>query len=90
MASLALIVSVIFFSVILIGLASLIMSRIYWIPNIIVYALSIISILLGLWWLLLPISVIKYTGLIPVFCGYYAINYRKNKKASDNLKNEKG
>ena len=90
MASLALIVSLIFLAVLLIGPLSILVSHIRFIPNFIAYLFGILSIVVGMWWFLLPTTGIRYLGIIPVFCGYYVINHRKTKNSQSNLTNEKG
>lgn len=90
MASLALIVGLIILFVLFIGPLGILISHIRFIPNFIAYLFSILSILVGMWWFLLPTTGIRYLGIIPVFCGYYIINHRKNKNSQSNLTNEKG
>jgi hypothetical protein len=80
MASLALLVGLIFLSVLLIGPISIFTCRFKFVPNFIAYVLAIVNIVLGMWWFLLPITAIRYVGIIPVFCGYMIINQRKTKK----------
>ena len=90
MASLALMVAIIFLGVLLIGPIGVGISHIKFIPNFIAYLFAILSILVGMWWFLLPTTGIRYLGIIPVFCGYYIINHRKTKNSQTNLTNEKG
>jgi hypothetical protein len=80
MGSLALIVGLIFILVIISGPATLFICRFNFIPNFIAYFLSIVCSILGIWWLLLPISAVRYLGIIPILCAYYVINNRKIKK----------
>jgi hypothetical protein len=79
MASLALIVSLIFLFVLFIGPITYLLSYSRYIPNIIIYLLGIACVLIGLWWLFLPIPMIKYYGLIDMFFGYKAISQRSEK-----------
>lgn len=78
MASLALMVSFILLFVLLIGPLCLFVSYIsYYIPNILVYLLSIVSVFVGVWCLFIPILTINYLGIIPILCGYYAVDHRR-------------
>lgn len=77
MASLALIVSIILISIVLIGpLAYL--SAILNFPKIIIYILSISAILSGIWFCSIGLPV-WYIGLFPIYCGYVGLS-RANKK----------
>lgn len=79
MASLAVLVSLIFLSVIVVGPLTYIISLFRWMPNIIIYLLGIGCIFIGIWWLMLPIPAIKYYGIVDIFCGYKAIAMRQEK-----------
>lgn len=81
MASLALFASIIFISVILIGPLTYILSLFTWMPKMIVWILGLGSIIIGIWWMLLPIPAIKYYGLVDIFCGYKALS-GTNKKTT--------
>lgn len=80
MASLALMVMVIFFSIILSGPICLILSNIKIIPNIIVYLFSFATILAGIWFFMLPITIVRYIGLIAVWLAIVSIIKRMDKK----------
>jgi hypothetical protein len=71
MASLALLVSIILIFIILIGPITIILAKIKF-PKIIVYILSTISFISGIWFCSIGIPV-WYIGLIPIYCGYVAI-----------------
>lgn len=79
MASLALMVGLIFLGILLIGPISVGISHLQFVPNAIAYLFAMFSIIAGMWWFLLPTSAVRYLGIIPVFCGYYVINHRKTK-----------
>lgn len=64
MASLALIVSLIFLSLIIIGPLSYIISSFDWVPKILKYLLAIICIVVGLWAIFIPVPLFKVLGLV--------------------------
>lgn len=74
MASLALLVTILFFATILSGPLAFFLSKINIIPKIIVYIIAIFSIILGLWWVIVVPTFIRYLGLLSVLLGYAAIN----------------
>lgn len=77
MASLAIIVAIIFWSIILGGPFTYLLAKLN-APNFIVYVLSILCILSGIWFCTIAIPV-WYVGLIPIYFGYISI-VRANKK----------
>jgi hypothetical protein len=77
MASLALAASIVVLFTLLIGPFAYISSRLNF-PNIIVYILSILSIINGIWFCCIGLPV-WYIGLIPIYLGYISIA-RANKK----------
>jgi hypothetical protein len=64
MASLALIVSLIFLSLIIIGPISYILCCFNWMPRYIKYLLGLSCISIGLWALVIPVPLFKILGLI--------------------------
>jgi len=80
MASLALFASLAFIVVILIGPVSYLLSRISYMPTWLIYFLAIINIVVGLWWLLLPIPHIRYIGLIDIWIGWKLCSVGDKKK----------
>jgi hypothetical protein len=78
MASLALIVSMMFIFVLIIGPLSYLFS-VYFPSYFLTRILGLIAILTGIWWLLLPIPSIRYYGLLDIYLGYLAL-VRKQKK----------
>lgn len=69
MASLALLASLVFIIVLLIGPVSYTISLLNWMPKVITYLLGLACILVGIWWFLLPIPAIRYYGLLDAFLG---------------------
>ena len=70
MGGLTILVSAIFVVVLLVGPLSYLLTKIISPPSWIIYLLAIISIGIGLWWLLLPIPNIRYVGLIDILIGW--------------------
>lgn len=80
MVSLALAVSFILLVVFLIGPLTYVMARIG-LPKIVIYLLSSLSILSGLWFMTIGLPV-WYIGLLPIYCGYISIKIaNKNDKS---------
>ena len=86
MASLALVVSVLFLITILIGPVTYFLFVCNVAPKFIVFLLALFSIIIGLWWFLLPIPAIRYYGLIDIFIGLKVLLSDTKKK----LKVDKG
>lgn len=80
MAGLAIIASITFLIVILIGPLSYIIYKIFSIPSWLLYFLAITNIAIGLWWLLLPIPNIRYIGLMDIFIGWKLCSAGDRKK----------
>ena len=78
MASLALLVSVIFLFVALIGIFSYILSKINWMPKIFIWIMGSISIITGIWWfVIMPVNVIRFFGLLTAYLGFLAIRSKE-------------
>jgi hypothetical protein len=75
MTSLAIIVSIIFLFVLLIGPITYILALIKPTPTPIIILLSIISIITGIYWLTIPTPV-QFLGLLPITLGILAIKHR--------------
>lgn len=73
MASLALVVSLIFLIVLFIGPITYILARIGS-PKFLVYTLSGLCIFLGLWFITIGLP-IWYIGCVPIYFGYISINF---------------
>lgn len=80
MASLALMAGFIFLFVLLIGPTVYVLSWIRIIPNFLIFILAVVSILVGMWWIFLPIGLVQFAGLFPVVLGIAAINIRVERK----------
>lgn len=64
MASLALIVSIIFLSLIIIGPISFIISSFEWTPKLIKYLLGLACVVVGCWAIFIPVPLFKVLGLV--------------------------
>lgn len=74
MASLALLVSLIFLSIVLLGPATFLLSKSKFIPSFIIWIMGLFSIVLGIWWfLILPLNIIGFLGLFTAYLGWLAI-----------------
>ena len=73
MASLAIIVVLLFLTVLISGPLCFILSKIKIIPNLIINILSILVMLVGVWWFCLPIGPIRFIGILTTLLGYYSI-----------------
>jgi hypothetical protein len=80
MASLALIVTIIFFSVIIIGPLSYILSLFNWMPRFFVWIMGLLCILVGGMTFTLPVVFLKVLGLIDIAIGFKIIADRREKK----------
>jgi hypothetical protein len=83
MASLALIASLVVLSTILVGPLAYLLSRLNF-PAFIVYVLSILSIINGIWFIAIGLP-IWYVGLVPIYFGYISIQ-RVNRRRSEKFK----
>jgi hypothetical protein len=83
MASLALIVSLVILSTILIGPITYFLARLG-LPSLLIYPLSAISILSGIWFANIGLP-IWYLGLVPIYFGYISIQ-RVNRRRSEKFK----
>jgi len=72
MASLALLVAIIFLGMILVGPLLLLINKLNIFPKIIIQLLSIICAVYGLWWICTLITPIRWLGLLPIYCAYLA------------------
>lgn len=79
MASLALIASLVVLFTLLIGPIAYLSSKLN-LPNFIVYLLSLLSIINGIWFCLIGLPV-WYLGLIPIYLGYISIT-KANKNST--------
>jgi hypothetical protein len=77
MASLALLVTIIILFTLLVGPITYLLAKIGF-PSIIIYVLSLISILIGINFCLIATPV-WYLGLLPIYCGYISIRLANKK-----------
>lgn len=80
MATLALMVSIIFIMVLFSGPVVFFLAKINRIPSAIIYTIGIITIFFGLWFCSLPIPAIRYAGLFSALLAGLAMMERKQKK----------
>lgn len=73
MASLAVIVGLIFLIVFLSGPTIFLISKYHLLPRIIVKILAIFTICLGLWWTTIVVTPIRLIGLLTAYFGWRAI-----------------
>ena len=80
MFSLAIIASLTFLFVLLIGPLSYLLHKVISLPAWLIYVLALLNIVIGLWWLLLPLPNIRYIGLIDIVVGWKLCNAGDKKK----------
>lgn len=80
MASLAILVSIIFLSVLIIGPLSYLLSLFSWMPKVVVWIMGILCILVGGMTFTLPVVFLKVLGLIDIAIGFKIIADRQQKK----------
>jgi len=82
MASLALLVFLLICFIVCVGPMAYFICSFRAVPNMMVYIIGGLSIIIGIFWLSLPIPNFKYLGLFPIALGYFSIRHR-----IDDLKN---
>jgi hypothetical protein len=80
MASLAILVCIIFLSVLIIGPLSYILSLFDWMPKFVVWIMGLLCILVGGLTFTLPLVFLKVLGLIDIAIGFKIIADRQEKK----------
>ena len=80
MASLALLVTIIFLSVLIIGPLSYVLSLFPWMPKFIVWILGLLCILVGGMAFTLPVVFLKVLVLIDIAIGFKIISDKRKKK----------
>jgi len=80
MASLALLVSIIFLSVLIIGPLSYLLSLFPWMPKFVVWIMGLLCIFVGGMTFTLPVVFLKLLGLIDIAIGFKIIADRREKK----------
>jgi hypothetical protein len=81
MASLALLVTIIFLSVLIIGPISYLLSLFSWMPKFVVWVMGLLCILVGGMTFALPVVYLKVLGLIDIAIGFKIISDRQQKKS---------
>jgi len=81
MASLAILVSIIFLSVLIIGPLSYLLSLFSWMPKLVVGIMGLLCILVGGMTFTLPVVFLKVLGLIDIAIGFKIISDRQQKKS---------
>jgi hypothetical protein len=82
-ASLAIIVSLIFLVVLLLGPTTYLLSRFNFVPQFIIWIMGIFCIVIGIWWFfVLPVNIIRFIGLLTAYLGWLAISSKE--KGLDN------
>lgn len=79
MASLALLVFLLICFIVCVGPMAYFICSFRAVPNMMVYIIGGLSIMVGIVWLSLPIPNVKYLGLIPIALGYFSIGKRLGK-----------
>ena len=79
MASLALVVSLIFLSLIIIGPITYILASFSWMPNLVKYLLGLVCSLIGLWAIFIPVPLFKIFGLVNFSIGIKVLLAPKTK-----------
>lgn len=80
MASLALLVTIIFLSVLIIGPISYLLSLFPWMPKFVVWIMGLLCILVGGMTFTLPVVFLKVMGLIDIAIGFKIIFDKREKK----------
>ncbi len=81
MASLALLVTLIFLSVLIIGPISYLLSLFPWMPKLVVWIMGLLCIFVGGMTFTLPVVFLKVLGLVDIAIGFKIISDRQQKKS---------
>lgn len=77
MASLALLVTLMFLFVVLLGPLTWLLSRLDYIPDMVIWLLGLLSIGVGMYWFFLPVNFLKFFGLLTAYLGWVAIQSKE-------------
>lgn len=77
MASLALVVALMFLIVALSGPATWLLSKSKYIPKFIIWIMGSVSIIIGIYWCFLPVNILKIFGLLTAYLGWLAIKSKE-------------
>jgi hypothetical protein len=80
MASLALLITIILISVLIIGPISYLLSLFDWMPKLIVWIMGLLCILVGGMTFTLPVPFLKVLGLMDIAIGFKIISDKRKKK----------
>jgi hypothetical protein len=81
MASLAILVFLLFLIVILVGPICYLLCSFKWMPKWMVWIFCLMSGIVGAWWLLLPIGVMRFLGFMPLYFAYIVLNKKGKENA---------
>jgi hypothetical protein len=74
MASLALLASLVFLFIVLLGPATFLLSKSRFVPSFVVWIMGLFCIVLGIWWFfILPFNIIGFFGILTAYLGWMAI-----------------
>jgi hypothetical protein len=74
MASLAILVSLLFLFVVLLGPATFLLSKSRFIPSFVIWIMGLFCIVVGIWWFfILPSNIIGFFGILTAYLGWLAI-----------------
>jgi hypothetical protein len=74
MASLAILASLVFLSVVLLGPATFLLSKSRFIPSFVIWIMGLFCIIIGIWWFfVLPLNIIRFFGILTAYLGWLAI-----------------
>lgn len=88
MEGLAMIVALMFLSVLLSGPVACVAAWIHFIPQLIVSLLATFAIFVGFYWAFLPIGPMRFVGAIPIYCGFCALSMRIKKLDENHTKSQ--
>lgn len=77
MASLALLVALIFMIVVLLGPATWLLSKSRFIPRFVIFIMGTLCILIGVWWFMMPTNILRFFGLLTAYLGWVAIQSKE-------------
>lgn len=77
MASLALVVGLMFLTVVLLGPLTWLLSKCHLVPKLIIWIMGLLSILIGMYWFFLPVNILKFFGLLTAYLGWRAIDSKE-------------
>jgi len=84
MASLALLVTLMIFGIFLFGPFIYFICLLPFLPIFFKKLLAVISIAVGIYWIFLPVSIMRFIGLLPIFCGWKILDNCKFNSESKN------